>query len=560
MPPALPLGRFKLDRHPQVIWALSAALGVETLALAWFGGRATIEWQRTTHLFVQSRVEQVSDRVVTTLRHDMTQATAALMTRLSPRYDLTSATALGDLIGPSFRDYPYIAVFFSWNAADGTMTLIGPANRTEPRWSAVTTFEVRDGQTSVVQYQRPLFATALLARARQFDAAYPTVFGTFAFVEDGTEYQAVVRLLHPNGQRPYTGVIGFLVDVARTKAEYLPETARRIARDLGESQFTFDFFRTDAPPPPPASGAFSDRTFPLRFQDASADVLEARVTFPVETWVVRTTAPADALLAMADEGARRSFVLVALFSVAILVSLLLSVHAVRRTAEASSVEAEFVSNVTHALKTPLTNIQLTAETLGRGRVAGPDAIRDYANILSAESARLTQLIENLLGFARVHRFGVDELVPCDLSDLTDDVLRRLQPRLDALGFAVSVDMPSSLTMIRADRRSLLHALDNVFDNAIKYSPTTRSLRIRGSESSQMACLQIADDGAGIPLVDQSRVFDKFYRGSNVEAGGSGLGLTIAANIVRAHGGDISVGPGSTSGTVVTIRLPTARES
>ena len=60
--------------------------------------------------------------------------------------------------------------------------------------------------------------------------------------------------------------------------------------------------------------------------------------------------------------------------------------------------------------------------------------------------------------------------------------------------------------------------------------------------------------------DQSRIFDKFYRGSNVEAGGSGLGLTIAASIVRAHGGDISVGPGSTSGTVVTIRLPTVRES
>ena len=309
MPRALTLGRFKLYRHPQVIWALSAALGVGTLALAWFGGRATIEWQRTTHLFVQSRVEQVSDRVVAALRHDMTQATAVLMTRLSPRYDLTSATALGDLIGPLFPDYPYIAGFFSWNAADGTMMLIGPANRTEPRWSAVTTFEVGDGQSRVVQYQPPLFATALLARARQFDAAYPTVFGTFAFVGDGTEYQAVVRLLHPNGQRPYTGAIGFLVDVARTKADYLPETARRIAGDLGETPFTFDFFRADAPPPPPASGSFSDRTFPLRFQDASADVLEARVTFPVETWVVRTTAPDDALLAMADAGARRSFVL-----------------------------------------------------------------------------------------------------------------------------------------------------------------------------------------------------------------------------------------------------------
>ena len=224
-------------------------------------------------------------------------------------------------------------------------------------------------------------------------------------------------------------------------------------------------------------------------------------------------------------------------------------------------EGEIVSNVTHALKTPLTNIQLTAETLGRGRFAGPEVIKDYANILSAESARLAQLINNLLGFARARRFGVDDLVLSDLSDLVDDELRRLQPRLDALGFVVSVDLPNALPAIRADRRGMMHALDNVFDNAIKYSPTTRSLRIRASASGQTVCLQIADDGAGIPrggpVTDLRQVLPRLERRRGRQRARAD---DRGAHRTRTRRRDLSGAKHDTSGTVVTIRLPIARAS
>jgi len=552
---------FKLSRYPRLIWALSALLGMATIALAWFGGRATIEWNRATRLFVQSRVEQVSDRVADGLRREMAQAAALTMTFPSARYDVESAPALGETVGRVLKDYPYVAGFFSWSATRGTVVLLGPAERVNHRWEVANTLEVGEG-ARLVQYRPPAFASEVIVRAREFGTAFPIVFGVFTVAAEGREYQAVVRLLYPRGQQTYTGAIGFLVDLSQAESDYFPEAARRIAHDLGENSFNFDFFRANAPRVPPVASVFSDRSFPLRFQDsASTDVLEARVTFPVETWVVRTTARDDTLLAMANAGASRNLILVAIFTAAILVSLLLSVHAVRRSAEASALEAEFVSNVTHALKTPLTNIQLTAETLGRSRVARPERIKEYAEILSAESTRLMRLIDNLLGFARFRgRTGIEELAVSDVPELIDDAIRRLRPRLDALGFAVGIEMPGALPPVRVDRQAILHALDNILDNAIKYSPERKAIRIDVSLLDEAVCLKIADEGLGIPLEDRPRIFEKFYRGSNAVAEGSGLGLALTASIVRAHGGDITVSAGVTSGTVVTIRLPIAQDS
>ena len=139
-----------------------------------------------------------------------------------------------------------------------------------------------------------------------------------------------------------------------------------------------------------------------------------------------------------------------------------------------------------------------------------------------------------------------------------DALQGLRPVLANLEFDLAIDVPPDLPQICVDRPAMIQALDNIVDNAIKYSPTEKHLAVTGRANGKSVTLTVRDRGHGIARKDLSRVFERFYRGGNVTVSGSGLGLPIAKRIIESHGGRIEVRSTVGSGTEVDVTLPIAR--
>jgi signal transduction histidine kinase len=223
-------------------------------------------------------------------------------------------------------------------------------------------------------------------------------------------------------------------------------------------------------------------------------------------------------------------------------------------------KSDFVAAVTHELKTPVASIRLVGDTLSNGRYTSPTTVREYAGLLSVEASRLGASIDNLLTYARYSSSAAapaTERADVEPADLVEDALQGLRPVLANLEFDLVIDVPTDLPQISVDRPAMIQALDNIVDNAIKYSTTQKHLAVKGTATAKSVTLTVGDRGTGIARKDLARVFERFYRGGNVTSSGSGLGLPIAKRIVESHGGRIELRSTVGSGTEVDVTLPIA---
>jgi two-component system phosphate regulon sensor histidine kinase PhoR len=223
-------------------------------------------------------------------------------------------------------------------------------------------------------------------------------------------------------------------------------------------------------------------------------------------------------------------------------------------------KSDFVAAVTHELKTPVASIRLVGDTLANGRYTSPKTVQEYAGLLSHEAARLGGSIDNLLTYARYSSApaAAAERADVEPADLVEDALQGFRPVLANLEFDMVIDVPPDLPQVCVDRSAVIQALENVVDNAIKYSPSEKRLTVRGTATGRTVTLTVRDRGTGIARKDLSRVFERFYRGGNVTSNGSGLGLPIARRIVESHGGRIEVRSEIGLGTEVDVTLPIGR--
>jgi signal transduction histidine kinase len=202
-----------------------------------------------------------------------------------------------------------------------------------------------------------------------------------------------------------------------------------------------------------------------------------------------------------------------------------------------------------------------AETLSKGRYPSENAIRSYGGMLAEQTHLLERLIDNVLAYASMqHVARRYRFEPLAVAPLVEAALERFDARLAASGLEVNVDVPSDLPPIRGDRTALLQVLDNLIDNALKYSPQARALSISARADGDMVRIAIVDQGIGIPADERDKVFEKFYRVEGAPAGGSGLGLAISQRVVYDHGGAIVISGAAPQGTRVEITLPRQRGS
>jgi signal transduction histidine kinase len=232
---------------------------------------------------------------------------------------------------------------------------------------------------------------------------------------------------------------------------------------------------------------------------------------------------------------------------------------VRRELKLSRLKGDFVANVSHELKTPLALIRLFAETLELGRVPSEDKARQYHRIINKESRRLTQLINNILDFSRIEAGRKEyRFVRADVGAVVRDVVEAYRFPIEQLGFTLEVDLAEGLPELMIDPEALSRALINLVNNAIKYSPAEKRIRIVARQERDRVLVSVADHGIGIPKAEQRRIFEKFYR---VETSlvhttkGSGLGLALVQHIVEAHGGRVEVASAPGEGSTFTLVLP-----
>lgn len=239
-------------------------------------------------------------------------------------------------------------------------------------------------------------------------------------------------------------------------------------------------------------------------------------------------------------------------------------------------KTDFVSNVSHELKTPLTSIRMFSELLAEGRVAEPEKQRSYLNIITAETARLTRLINNVLDFARMDR-GEKKytMADCDLAVIARETAETFRPHLESAAFKFEVSLPQSPVPMRADRDAIAQVIVNLLSNAEKYSNGAKEISLevmeRRAPSQPVADgraeavlgapfieVRVMDRGPGVARGCEEKIFEQFYRADdslNSGVQGSGLGLTLARQIARAHGGEVVYEPREDGGSCFTLRLP-----
>ena len=227
------------------------------------------------------------------------------------------------------------------------------------------------------------------------------------------------------------------------------------------------------------------------------------------------------------------------------------------------VRRDFVANVTHEFKTPLTAIQGFAETLLSGAMDDPHNRVRFLQIILEHSRRLARLTDDLLELSKMDADRLDlEVDQLSASQLVQSCVETTQRPANEKHLRVSVNLPPSLPDISADRRRIAEVLQNLLDNAIQYTPSGGEIVVSASSDGQEVTFTVSDTGIGIPQVDQPRIFERFYRvdvARSREVGGTGLGLSIAKHLVEAHGGRIwvesEVGRGSEFRFTVPVFQP-----
>ncbi len=288
-------------------------------------------------------------------------------------------------------------------------------------------------------------------------------------------------------------------------------------------------------------------------------------------WRVQVTPlNVDELRAQAETERLLGVLLIPVSTVIIAVGLGVVWLAMRAERRASQLKSDFIANVSHELKTPLSLIRMFAELLATGKHKGEGAGREYAGIITRESDRLAHLIDNVLDFARLERGKASyNFAEGRMQEVVERALEVCRFRLEKEKIRLRVEIADDLPLVRMDEDAMTLVLLNLVDNAAKYGGSdagNEGDEVGGEVWVKLArvpggvALSVRDRGSGISAEDQKRIFERFYRADNARVRnvrGSGIGLSLVKHIAESHGGRVEVESAPGRGSTFTVFVPAA---
>ena len=555
--------RRRFPFRPLLLGAVGA-LVVAAMLVVYLQRRSAEQQRQQTALIVQ----QVCERTVTVLARDVRGVFDGAVLDIiegigHPEIKAYDLPRMAVFFNDGMERYPYVDRFFLWSERmpakfRGKVLFYRPYLEPGIREMSV---EGPDG--------RPLgafFGDAALSdeigRLSELARASRRSFAVYERTVDGVPYQVVIHLLWDDAVREeYFGIIGYTVNLNRIRQDLFERLAAKHLSPM---------LRSVPPAPQLALTVWDERGQiiygpPVDANQASASSQIQMLFFPntsLRTWLAAHPQSPQwrvAVSALGVQSATAGLGSYGLFGAVlslIVIGLLFAVMVDRQAIHLAQMQADFVANVSHQLKTPLALLSGAAETIGLGRVRSPEKLQEYVQIVRLQAARLSMLVEEILHFSRIE-CSADLCDPeeLDLAVLARHAVKGMTMNTDvAIRFECSPDAPR----VRGDRTALEQVIVNLVENALKYAPGSREVVICVGASARYGCVAVRDQGIGIPRADLPRVFDKFYRGRNTGArNGFGLGLTIVRAIVRAHGGKVTVESEAGKGSEFRVFLPLA---
>ena len=344
----------------------------------------------------------------------------------------------------------------------------------------------------------------------------------------------------------YIGGIRWNTDTLRESV--IPAILERISMDIG-----LDLFLSEEITSASHSGQIPENSLSLSFRS---------FPFPWKLIVVQ-----PAIFNIEKESRNEMLIYGLLLGIVfIMMSLgaILIARDIKREADSMNMKTEFVHNVSHELKTPLSLIRLYGETLLFKESLSAAQKTDAFQVITKESERLSHMINNILDFSKIE-MGRKEF-NFQKGDFAKTILETLDSyryHLEKEGFTIIEEIAKDIPLMVFDKEAIEGLMINLLSNAIKYSLDNKVLTIKLFKENEDVLLQVSDKGVGIASGDLSHIFDRFYRTkqkAGFESRGSGLGLTLVKHIVESHGGTIHVTSEPGKGSTFTLRFPFSKSS
>lgn len=267
-------------------------------------------------------------------------------------------------------------------------------------------------------------------------------------------------------------------------------------------------------------------------------------------------APKEAplLTAQQQSGFATEVGLIALAFAIILLGVVFLIYAATKERRLNMLRSEFVANVSHELKTPLSVVRMFSEMLLSGRVRSEEKEKQYLEIICRESERLSALIENVLDFSAIERGKQSyQMRDGDLLDVANRAIETFRFRAENVELEVHGEIPA----VAFDEQAVLLAIMNLLDNAVKYGGADNPVHLIVERGRRHVYVRVRDHGPGIPKSDHRRVFQRFYRvrGTAAQTRGSGIGLSLVKRIVEAHDGKAWADNAEDGGAILSFSLP-----
>ncbi len=270
----------------------------------------------------------------------------------------------------------------------------------------------------------------------------------------------------------------------------------------------------------------------------------------------------DPVEQMIKKRTRSNIIMIIIMDVILLLGAFFIYRSLRQQLKLAQLKSEFISNVSHELKTPLALISMYSETLQMNRIPTEEKKMEYFGVINKEAQRLMRMVTKILNFSKMESgMRTFTFVETDLNDIVHRVIGTYKYHFKNAGFEYSVDYDYELPFISADEEAVADAISNLIDNGIKYSKETKKIEIKTGIRNDKVFVAVKDYGIGIKEKAQKHVFDKFYRVTDgnlaLHAKGSGIGLNIVKTVITAHHGNVKLDSKFGEGSTFTLLFPEA---